>query len=580
MKKQMLTRILISVMLSVFLQGQSFTGTYQLTGVKVVYTNIARTIASVDDTLASYLLEANWPNNATPMFSAPLKGFAPGDTIAVVETPDLLLTPQGLAWVGINLSVGLNQEAGSMLIPGIEGTSSTYPTTNTENCSTFAVIAPVTDNANITYSTTSNSWNATDGTFTWGFGISESAVFDWFDAPSDWEDPSNGFTNYGILTGHFNDNNTGFDGFDLKWHAEDGQDSDSGIDDEGLHNRHLGITMVPGDTVTVATLNAVYGTNFNVGSHPILGGTGVDLDQDGDLDGVVNTDWGYYFDPKGPDGLFMNGDEPFQFTGYYFTYTDLAALGAIQTAAGDDANGDGIPDNVMTLIATYMAQGYDQTTATLMAINYVGQAAFVGLATAFGVDSTVAATAAAAVGYYAQTTYVALVTAGDPNALENTAQATAFYAVGVLASLGAQVNDSDHDFNGTNGRLVFQIGNSCVPDYQARDVYALFSAVTLGVESENTIPDKFAVYDNYPNPFNPSTKISFDLTEQADTEVSIWNLLGQKITTLYSGNLNAGHHSVIFSGKDVNGNTLPSGVYIYRVDSGNNVATKKMMLLK
>ena len=586
MKKQLLTSIVITLILSVTLQAQTFTGSYQLTGVNVVYTNIARLTDSPDDSIAQYTLDAHWPSAASSAFSATLAGWAPGDTIAVIATPDILLTPFGLNYVGIDLNLGLNQEDGQMLIPGVEGTSSTYPTTNTEDCSTFAVVAPVTDNADIAYSTTSNSYNADEGSFTWGFGISQSSVFDWFDAPDDWEDPTASATNYGILTGFFNDDNTGFDEMELIWHAVDGQDSDSGIDDAGLLNRHLGITLAFSDTVTVAAL-AAQGIPVNVGTYPILGGTGVDLDGDGEPDGVFDTDWGYYFDPVGADGIpfwLQPGadDSPFQFTGYYFTYNDLAALNAIMTAAGDDANGDGVPDNVMALIVGYMQAGYDQDTATLMALDYVGQAAFVGFAMAFGVDSTTAAAYAVAVGAYAVATYTALVAAGDPDALNNTAQATAFYAVGVLASMGIDVDDSAYDYiPGANGRLVFQIGNSCVPDYQERDVFALFEVIEVaGVESEDFLPAKFAVYENYPNPFNPVTKISFDLTVQSATEVTVWNLLGQKVSTLFAGNLSAGHHTVTFDGHNANGSLLPSGVYIYRVESGSNVATKKMMLLK
>ena len=585
MKKQLLTSIVITIILSVSLQAQSFTGSYQLTGVAVTWTNIARAPDSPGDSIAQYTLDASWPSNAGSAFSLAIAGWAPGDTIAVIATPDILMVPAGLAAVGIDLNLGLNQEEGGMIIPGVEGTTSTYPTTDTEDCSTFAVIAPVTDNADIAYSTNSNSYNADDGTFTWGFGMSQSDVFDWFDAPDDWDDPTS-VTNYGILTGTFNDANTGFEHMELIWHAIDGQDSDSGVDDNGLLSRHLGVTVAPSDTVTVAAL-AAQGIPVNVGAHPILGGTGVDLDGDGEADGVVNSDWGYIFDPLGADGIpfwLQPGadDSPFQFTGHYFTYTDLAALSAVLTAAGDDADGDGVPDNIMALIVGYMQAGYDQATATLMALDYVGQAAFVGFAAAFGADSTAAAAAAVAVGAYAVATYTALVAAGDPDALENTAQATGFYAVGVLASLGVTVDDSDHDFNGVNGRLVFQVGNSCVPDIQTRDVLALFDVVVEEETSvsEDFLPAKFAVYENYPNPFNPATQISFDLTEHSATEVTVWNLLGQKVSTLFAGDLSAGHHTVTFDGHDANGSLLPSCVYIYRVESGRNVSTKKMMLLK
>ncbi len=579
-------------MLSAALQAQTFTGSYQLKGVKVIYTNVARLTGSADDSVSQYTLDAHWPNAATPAFSATLAGWAPGDTIAVFETPDLLLTPAGLAYVGIDLSVGLNMEESSMLIPGIEGTSSTYPTTNTEDCSTFAVIAPVSDNADITSSSTSDSYDADEGSFAWGFGISQSTVFDWFDAPDDWADPGADLDNFGVFTGYFNDENTGFDEATLEWHAIDGQDSDSGIDDAGFLNRHLGVTLAPGDTVTVAVL-ASTGIPLNVGTYPILGGAGVDLDGDGVADGTLDTDWGYYFDPNGADGIpFWEqpgaDDSPFQFTGYYMTYNFLTAAGALTQAYTDgmiptvDTDGDGVADTP-ALVYYFVTQGLDPTSALIMAADSLADLAGQAIATAFGLDAGTAAVIGASVGAYAGTTLTALLTGGVSveDALLQTGQATAVYALGALAQAGVTVDDSDHDWNGTNGRMVFQIGNSCVPDFQARDVYALFDVVTeVSIESEDILPAKFAVYENYPNPFNPSTNIIFDIVEQSQTDVTVWNLLGQKVAVLFSGDLNAGRHSIKFDGHHTNGSLLPSGVYIYRIESGSNVATKKMMLLK
>ena len=124
MKKQLLTSIVITIILSVTLQAQSFTGSYQLTGVNVVYTNIARAPDSPGDSIAQYTLDASWPSNAGSQFSLAIAGWAPGDTIIVVSTPDILMVPAGLAAVGIELNLGLNQEEGGMIIPGIEGTTS------------------------------------------------------------------------------------------------------------------------------------------------------------------------------------------------------------------------------------------------------------------------------------------------------------------------------------------------------------------------------------------------------------------------------------------------------------------------
>jgi len=78
----------------------------------------------------------------------------------------------------------------------------------------------------------------------------------------------------------------------------------------------------------------------------------------------------------------------------------------------------------------------------------------------------------------------------------------------------------------------------------------------------------------------PTTKIRVDLPEASPTEVTVWNMLGQKVATLYAGDLNAGSHSITFNARNDNGIMLPSGVYIYRVESGSHIAMKKMMLLK
>ena len=284
-------------------------------------------------------------------------------------------------------------------------------------------------------------------------------------------------------------------------------------------------------------------------------------------------------------------DSPFQFTGYYMTYNFLTAAGALTQAYTDgmiptvDTDGDGVADTP-ALVYYFVTQGLDPTSALIMAADSLADLAGQAIATAFGLDAGTAAVIGASVGAYAGTTLTALLTGGVSveDALLQTGQATAVYALGALALAGVTVDDSDHDWNGTNGRMVFQIGNSCVPDIQTRDVVATFDVVvqedTASVVSEDILPAKFAVYENYPNPFNPSTNIIFDIIEQSQTDVSVWNLLGQKVAVLFSGDLNAGRHSIKFDGHHTNGSLLPSGVYIYRIESGNNVATKKMMLLK
>jgi hypothetical protein len=89
-----------------------------------------------------------------------------------------------------------------------------------------------------------------------------------------------------------------------------------------------------------------------------------------------------------------------------------------------------------------------------------------------------------------------------------------------------------------------------------------------------------ALHNNYPNPFNPTTTISFSLKEREMVTLSIYNLKGQKIRTLESTELESGQHSIIWNGDDQNGNVVSSGIYFYKLDTDSYSATKKMVMMK
>lgn len=95
------------------------------------------------------------------------------------------------------------------------------------------------------------------------------------------------------------------------------------------------------------------------------------------------------------------------------------------------------------------------------------------------------------------------------------------------------------------------------------------------VEGENNIPTEFTLEQNYPNPFNPSTTIAFYLDKAANTTLTVYNALGQKVAVPVSENLSAGYHKINF-----NGSHLASGIYFYRLESGNMNSVKKMILIK
>ena len=84
----------------------------------------------------------------------------------------------------------------------------------------------------------------------------------------------------------------------------------------------------------------------------------------------------------------------------------------------------------------------------------------------------------------------------------------------------------------------------------------------------------------YPNPFNPEVNISFSTASNNNVKINIYNIRGQKITTLYDGKLSAGQHTFHWNGKDSNGRSAASGIYLLRVESGNEHHTLKMILMK
>ncbi len=93
-------------------------------------------------------------------------------------------------------------------------------------------------------------------------------------------------------------------------------------------------------------------------------------------------------------------------------------------------------------------------------------------------------------------------------------------------------------------------------------------------------PDKFTLYQNYPNPFNSTTKIKFFLKVNDDVQIKIYNLKGELVKTLISSKLKAGEHNVIWNGKDNEERAVSSGIYFYKVESGNFSKIKKMILFR
>ena len=89
------------------------------------------------------------------------------------------------------------------------------------------------------------------------------------------------------------------------------------------------------------------------------------------------------------------------------------------------------------------------------------------------------------------------------------------------------------------------------------------------------VPTKFALYQNYPNPFNPTTKIRYQLPKESKVIIKIYDIRGAEVITLLNEEKEAGIYEVIFNARNYS-----SGVYFYRLQAGNFVETKKMVLMK
>jgi hypothetical protein len=113
---------------------------------------------------------------------------------------------------------------------------------------------------------------------------------------------------------------------------------------------------------------------------------------------------------------------------------------------------------------------------------------------------------------------------------------------------------------------------------QRNQEYATIAAemgAPVAVHEPASVPTTFRLDQNYPNPFNPTTIISYKLPTRCFVTVTVSDVLGRDVQTLVHEHQGAGDHSVAFSA----GN-LPSGVYFYRLQAGNNSAVKKLLLLK
>lgn len=163
---------------------------------------------------------------------------------------------------------------------------------------------------------------------------------------------------------------------------------------------------------------------------------------------------------------------------------------------------------------------------------------------------------------------------------------------GVVANLVFEVNNQDVaeitieavELERPFHRLSFYYGETDGSGAQVsiRKEIPEFTQATFSLSGQNNLPTEFALEQNYPNPFNPTTQISYSVPANGFVNLSVFNVLGQKVTTLVDGEMPIGNHVVEWDGTNDAGTGVSSGVYFYRLTAQDVgfVETKKMMLLK
>jgi len=103
----------------------------------------------------------------------------------------------------------------------------------------------------------------------------------------------------------------------------------------------------------------------------------------------------------------------------------------------------------------------------------------------------------------------------------------------------------------------------------------IFTVYNLSVSSEESVPSELSLIGSFPNPFNPSTVIAYQLYIDGDVNISVYNMKGQLVSNLYDSYQAAGYHEITFDASD-----LSSGMYFVTISNGNEVYNQKVLLMK
>ena len=628
-------RKLLYVFLSIIIsysniQSQSIEGNFELDSLVVEYTIVARDIeqlgndgnmhvSTYDAEKASYDVTIGWPEaSEDALFNFSLPYFDIGDTMAVTAVP--LPSLAALQAFGLGLNVDFTDGAYTV------NEGSVYPTTDTEDCVTTQVFLPIQDQG--VWDNGGHDPILLPGNkVKWGWAIIESGIFANFKAPNMATDVLG--VDYGAGTdmeswGYFQANYTDdtystVDGLNIGWEAHDGVEADLGVvsdgdpfyvqaeADLGLLNGMLGRSSLPVDSVTIpaiAAQAAAAGITINVPETMpyAAGATGIDLDGDGTLDGATTSDYFYVFDPTGDllgggDGVPFSGDEGLAYTGYYATWNTLITLNGItdgvQAAALGGALADPMAPNIPMIVdsvLSYTLYYWDMSDATIDAIVAAGvpgaAVTQVGtwLAAGMGLEDVGNALLPYILGNVAGLQAQATA-AGAPLTHSNGATV-------VVDDSGQDLDIDDFDYdayyyygmmvNHVGGRIWAQSYATCFPAKwtQRVDSHWSYMGALSTVNDNNITVDRFELKGNYPNPFNPTTKIRFTNDRSSNVKVTVYALNGEKVATIMNRQVNAGAYDVSWNGKNSNGSIVPTGMYLYDIESDGRRLQGKMLFLK
>jgi len=148
-------------------------------------------------------------------------------------------------------------------------------------------------------------------------------------------------------------------------------------------------------------------------------------------------------------------------------------------------------------------------------------------------------------------------------------------SVSVLSNGGEKQSNANYILIGTVGQTGVDLITSSGYQIQQGFWNAYFQDAIVNVDDEDVIPTVFKLEQNYPNPFNPATTIKFAVPERSKVSLKIYDILGGELLTLVNEEMESGWYEKVF-----NASGYASGTYIYRMQAGNYISTKKMLLIK